>query len=386
MQYIRSRPLNMLPARQQRVWPLQAALAVVVVITAAMGWSLWGPDARPGTTASIGSQLETSPLVGSSSASPNPAPAAVTSTQVTGTAPGLESDTVRFYEEHTGKSFQARLRDGSVRPLSETVLKNFVTSWWVPGYPQVISKFDDGSTVSYRHYNFTTDTSSDIGSLVTALALSPDGQSIVYAQTETGRIDIIRANADGSDSSVLLSTRALDIGLAWPAKDRIAVTLRRNPDGARDLLELHPDGTIVPLFTGMQNLETSWSRDGSWLLYSYYREEDGTALRVHSVSDGTDVDTGLLTSAAKCAWMSDGLSFVCGVPSSAALSGDVPAELTATNDSVVRVIRDSLEQAALYRAQSRPLLSVSRPFISSSGAFFVFSNLFDKKLYSFPLH
>ena len=375
----------MLPARSQRVWPLQAALAVVVMITAAMAWSIWGPGTRSGTTASIGSQLEASPSDGAPAASPSTTPAAIASTQVTGAAPGLESDSVRFYEERSGKSFQARLRDGSVLPLSDTVLPNFVTSWWVPGSPQVISKFDDGSTVSYRHYDFTTDVSSDVGSLVTAIALSPDGSGVVYAQTETGRMDIIRADTDGTNASVLLSTRAVDVGLTWPAQDRIAVTLRRNPDGARDLLELDLDGSIVPLFTGMQNLETSWSRDGSWLLYSYYRDADGVTLRMHSISDGTDVDTGLKTSAAKCAWASDGLSFVCGVPSSAALTGDVPAELTATNDSVVLAARDSLEQTTLYRAQSRPLLSVSRPFISSSGAFFVFTNLFDRKLYSFPL-
>jgi hypothetical protein len=103
------------------------------------------------------------------------------------------------------------------------------------------------------------------------------------------------------------------------------------------------------------------------------------------MADGTDVDTGLPTSAAKCAWAPDSATFVCGVPSAAALTKDVPAELTATNDSIVSVSREGMEQTTLYRAAPRPLLSVYRPLVSSSGAYLAFVNLFDKKLYSLPL-
>lgn len=386
MPNIHTRPLNLLPNHPRPVWPLQAALAVVVMATAAMSWSLWGPGGRSGITASIGSDFGASPSpMDTPASSSDAAPAALHPIPVSGAAPGLESDTVRFSEERTGKVFQLRLRDGSVRALTETAFKNLEGSWWVPGHAQVIGKFDDGSTVSYRRYDFSTGVSTDVGSLITALALSPDGTRVAYAQTGAGKIDIIRSDTDGTNTSLALSTRALDVMLSWPSNDTLIVALRRSLDGSRDLLEVHSDGTIVPLLTRMQNLETSWSRDGAWLLYSYYLDGSGVSLRLRSMSDGSDVDTGLLTSAAKCAWATDSTAFVCGVPSSAALTKDVPAELTATNDSIVLTSRDSREQTILYRSMERPLLSVSRPFISSSGAFFVFSNLFDKKLYSFPL-
>lgn len=386
MTTLRSRPLNLLPKHSRPVWPLQAALGAVVLVTLTMAWSLWGPSGRDSTTAMIAEQLERGTA---SSATPLPTsgsiPVALSQAPVTGVALGTESDSVRFFEEKNGRAYQVRIRSGSTVAVSETDAPYFATGWWVPGRQEALTKSDDGDTVALRHIDYGSGRSSAVGTRVTAAAISPDGSELAFVEALQGSADIMRSRTDGTDARRVLSVRSLDTHLAWRDSATIAVTLRQGSDNTQDLVLLSEDGSFEPLLTGLRNLETVWSRDGAWLLYSYYDEARGTVLRLLDADDGTEQAVGLRTSAAKCAWAPNGASFVCGVPASDAFTADVPADLTATNDSLVVVDRGTLEQAVRYPSSPRPLLSVSRPLVSSSGSFVVFTNLYDRRLYLFPL-
>lgn len=363
---------------------LRIAVGVCLGVSAVMVWAIvWEPVGSQRAT--IGTNLDENPEI---SATPTEEqirkPHALSVTAVTALALGPSSDTVSYYERTTGKSFRVNLRTSKNEVLSATSLPGFLGTVWSPSGHEVVSSFDISGSRVLKYFDYTSGQSAVVGTAATAVAFSPDGRRLAYVDTVAGQSALYIGSADGSDARRIIPLRAEDPVLSWP-KDSAIFFASRRPGGNRsDLTAVTPDGKLSALLSGKESLEYVWSRDGKKLLFSYFGEGD-IELWFLDTETGATFLLPVSTGAYKCAWTPDSMSAVCGVPPEGSLARDIPSGRTATRDDIVviNVLQQTLEN--IYTAQKDVLLGVVEPLVSSSGAFLVFINSFDQRLYRLPL-
>ncbi len=351
-----------------------------------MLWAvIGGPFANNAGTATIADRIDATQQPGERPVATR-APKALSTSAANSIALGLEQDTARYYEPTTGRAFVADLRKGTIAVISDRKLAGFIRSWWFPGITRVVSAFDQQGTVEHRSYDYVTKTVAVIGNAVAAIAIAPDGHHIAYVDASQDALGLFVAEPDGTNDRQILATRATDVRLDWPSVDTLALSSRRLDRTSRDLAIVRMDGALEVLIPNRENLEYTWSRDGSKLLFSYYIPGKGVSLWYRDLARNSgDMRLDLATSARKCAWHSDGKTVTCGVPTSDNLSGDVPADRVATTDDIVTLDLGSGRHIKLFAAKSGSLIGVIDPLISSSGRYLVFPNVFDQRLYVFEL-
>lgn len=352
-------------------------LSVVSAVLVGRTWSS-GHTA----TADIGAQFATSP--GPSAPVPpglDHTPKVISDTQVNSPALGVASDTVRYYEAVTGKAFSVELRTLRTTVLSDQKLPGFIRSWWIPQGPEVVSQFQQKDGLAIRYYSYATRQVSTIGASVVSLAVAPGGRRLAFVDTGGDTATVYVANTDGTEERKIMDTRVDDPVLSWPRKDMLALSSKRSDRAGRDLTIIGLDGSLKPLLSNKENLEYAWSRGGERLLYSYYDQSKGIQLWYLDTASGIQTPLNIGTSARKCAWSPDTTQIVCGIPATATLSRDIPADKMSTLDDIVLITISSGQQHKLYSARQGALVGVSGPLISSSGSFFTFVNPFDRKLY-----
>jgi hypothetical protein len=377
------RNLNFVP-HADRLGLLQAGALIALIASAAMtGILLHGTRQQSASIADTSGTPTTTPIGGERSVA---VPKAISENAATGVALGRASDSVRYYEQQTGKAFSFDLATRTASILSDRRLSGFITSYWLPGTDQVISSFQQPSGVAYRFFDYQTSETNQIGTAVDALAVAPDGQHIVYLETNDAASALFVGTSDGSVSHKLIDTRAQDVQLDWPCNTMISMLSQRLDRTGSDLSLIDPSsGDLTVLMTNRENLEYQWSPDGTKLLFSYYTSAQGISLWERDISSGNEVSLGVATSAQKCAWQIDGITVVCGVPVKSSLTRGVSAAHSATIDDIVTLNTRSGEQTVQYHGTSTMPLGTISPLVSSSGAYFVFTNVFDQRLYSFPL-
>lgn len=364
---------------------LQASTLVAVLGCVALGSATL--TRMGGQTATIADTLASA----SFSAVPSAAPAAVKPKAISenaavSAAVGTMSDTVRYYEQSTGRAFSVSLSTLRTDILSDQKLPGFIRSYWIPKTQRVLSAFQRPSGVEYAYYDYTTKESSTVGTDFSGIAISPDGRRLVRL-THTGAdaysLDI--SAIDGSAPAIVLSTRIEEPRVSWKDNSTVALTSRRTEKMGRDLSLVDEKGAFTVLLTGKENLETLWSPDGTYLLYSYFVPEKGISLWLRSAATGQEIDLGVETSAKKCAWHSLGLVVTCGVPMKKSLARDVSSDETATIDDIVTFDFDNTVVRQVYSGANSSLIGVTEPLLSSSDSYFVFTNIFDRRLYMLPL-
>ena len=192
-------------------------------------------------------------------------------------------------------------------------------------------------------------------------------------------------SADGADPRTILTSRAESAELLWPAPDTLILASKRSDRSGTDLTAVSTEGDLLPFMTNRESLEFIWSRDGRYLLFSYFVPGSGVGLWYRDMSTGAEVPLGLATGARKCAWHPAGLSVTCGIPSKTSLVNGVSSAMTATLDDIVTLDIAEGKEHRSYVARQGVFLGVIDPLVSSSGNHFVFTNLFDKKAYSLEL-
>lgn len=312
-------------------------------------------------------------------------PKAISENAANSVAIGTDASTVRYYEQQTGKAFLVHLDTQRTDVLSDRKLAGFIKSYWIPKTNAVISAFQQSDGVRWRWFDYGTKETKQIGSVISALAVSPDGQLIVYSEPEGESSVIFVSAVDGSYPKKLLTTRAENIQLDWPRNNAIIMTSQRPDRQGKDLSSIDLHGNLTPLIADRENLEYSWSPDGLHLLFSYFSPEQEISLWYRDISSGADVPLDLATSAKKCAWHTTGTSITCGIPAKNTLTHDIPADHTATIDDIVTLDLLSGQQQRLYAGTRAKLIGIIDPINSSDDRFFIFSNLFDQRLFMLPL-
>lgn len=345
-----------------------------------------------GQTASLSDTLATPTVSSSASERVSSRPKAISENPVVSVTSGKESDTVKFYERETGKAFSVHLNTLKADVLSDVRLPGFIRSYWLPYSTKVVSEFQEPAGTSYRTFDYQTKATTTIGSDITALAVSPDGRQIAYMKPTEDAEALFISDNDGLNPRKLMTTRAQEVRLDWPVKEALSMASRRPDRAGTDLSAVALDGSLTVMMLNRENLEYSWSPDGTRLLYSYFTPEQGISLWYREAGSGLDVPLGLATSARKCAWHGNTMVVTCGVPAKSSLGRDVPAGHSATVDDIVTLDMTTGEQNRLYGGTSLPtgqagtaLIGVIEPLVSSSGDYFVFTNVFDRRLYLFPL-
>jgi dipeptidyl aminopeptidase/acylaminoacyl peptidase len=363
---------------------LIAGITVVLTLTIVITGAIFGHESM--LTAVIGDGLkEASPTPEERYPQAPRMPKELTNMPTVSAVTGLGSDTIRYYELRTGKAFQIDLKTRTTTILSAKKLDGFIRTIWAPNRDDVVSAFTQSTGTVFRSYHYATGLTSSLDSLVSSVTFSPDGRHIAYVTSDADHSAIFISDIDGAQPHKIIDTRIADAELSWPLADTLVLVSRHAGGPGRDMTVIGADGSLAPLLSNISNLEYAWSRDGSKLLYSYFDQSGGVRLWYMDVSQHTPVSLGLATSASKCAWHNDNTEITCGVPSNTALAHDVSAADSATLDDIITLHILTGEQTKQYSIQKGVYIGVIDPVISSSGSFFVFTNLFDQKLYSLPL-
>lgn len=372
------------PRRVNRLVVLQTATGLAVAACASMAWMLlMNTQPRVGQTASIGTYAATTdtpiPAV-----THQQAPKTLTTGPVYSVGLGVDGDSIRYFDE-SGRAYSVNPSTARATTLSDAKIAGFLRAWWLPGASRAIIESQKGSATELRWRDFDTGQSAGLRADTASLTVSRDGRSIAYIAPSDDHFTLFTSNADGTAPHTVLQTRITEAALAWPTADTLALVSRRADQSGWELTSVGMSGALTSVLTGQENLATAWSRDGSRLLYSSFVESQGIELFVRDIATGTTIPLGVQTSADKCAWMPDGTMVVCGVPVRSGLSSDVPAAKTATVDAIIAIDAGSGTQRIIWTPPSGTLSGVISPLITESGTAFVFSNLFDKRLFSVPL-
>ena len=157
-----SRNLNFIPRKNGGMRLLQTGAALAVLGAVAMGATIFKYGGN--STATITDTLASA----SFSELPVPSvlakPKAVSEHEVVSVALGISSDTVRYYEQGSGKAFILSLSTQRTEVVSDKRLPGFLFSHWVPLSQQVISAFQKPTGTEYRFYDYTTPRSEFLGS------------------------------------------------------------------------------------------------------------------------------------------------------------------------------------------------------------------------------
>ncbi|MCC6934497.1 MAG: PD40 domain-containing protein [Candidatus Yanofskybacteria bacterium] len=358
------------------------ALVATVVVTAFV-WSGVAPRSRQ--TASIANiPADTTPPQTLSPKAVRVAPEPISEHAVSSVAHSRTPDTVRYYEQETGRAFQVDLRTLKTETLSDRKLPGFIQSFWVPNADAVVSLFDEAGSKKYRYYDYQTRTAKTIGSAVSTLAVSPSGRRIAFIDTTGEYQALYIGDTDGTAVRKVFDTRAQHVALSWPREDALVLTSRRPDRAGTDMSVIGLNGELRVLMSNRENLEYTWSPDGSNLLFSYFFPGRGITLWYRSLDSALEIPVPLATSAWKCAWHNSNEKITCGVPTTT-LSRDVASDKTATIDTIATIDLRSGKVSNLYTGSREPLIGVINPSISSSQRYFVFTNLFDRRLMELEL-
>ncbi|MBP6885954.1 MAG: PD40 domain-containing protein [Candidatus Pacebacteria bacterium] len=379
--------LNFMSPSPHSLRALQVSTFVVLASCVALGSALIGKNGgSTDLTASIADA--TSPSTPTASVEPprERTPKVVSENTVLSSAVDQGRDSIRFFEKDTGKSFRADVSNLTTSIISADKIIGFQRGAWVPLAQGALIFAREPSGVRVKYLRFSNRSTVTLDSSFVDAAVSPDGQRGAFIQENNNDSrTILTAALDGSNPREYLVTRASDMRLYWKSNDALSFTSRRSNHAGYDLTIVDSAHTLRQLLTNKENLELSWSPDGKRLLYSYFSPTDGVSLWIWDENTAMSAPLLVPTSAQKCTWTPQGDSIVCGIPAKNTLTRDIPADKTATIDNIEVIDPTTNARRRIYTGAPGRLFGVTKPLVTTSGEYFVFTNMFDARLYVVPL-
>lgn len=276
------------------------------------------------------------------------------------------TDGVLFYHRNNGFVSLADLNGRDANLISKTALPDLIDVIWSPDRSKVLAVYASPAGASYRYFDYKTRKTTTLSGTVTGVAFSPDGASVVIAETGEEETRIVLAQVTGEGRKTILKTRLPNISVSWPAPDKISL-ISQGPEHA-DLYVLSEEGDLTKVLSGQPRLAVLWSVDGTRLLYS--RTADyRTELRVRSLASDKEQLLPIHASAGHCAWHQSGSSIICA----------------ATQNEGISIEHVDLESMAAETMTGDLVFAPERVFLSRLEDFLVLVSKADHRIHAIRL-
>jgi len=236
-------------------------------------------------------------------------------------SPTLTNDknNVIYFSRINGTVWQSNFDGSNLKQVSVTSLENLVDTIWSFDKTKTINVFEDNIGIVTKYfYNFEDSKALPLNKYINGVDWSMESNKIAYQYQNdfTGDNNISISNPDGSNFSILLTTRMKDLAINWPKGSD--VFLREKPTGLApsSLYSLNTlSRSFSKVISNIYGLSVKWSSDGQKILYSKTNAggknpEIFTADRNGSNKKTTNANT----LAEKCVWTQDPRKIICAIP------------------------------------------------------------------------
>ncbi len=266
---------------------------------------------------------------------------------------------------HASNGFVSHLEIGSRKDtlVSQVPLPGLHDVVWSPDRQRVVTSYFVQQGMQYQYFDYSTHTHGQLPDGVTDAVFSPDSNLLAEVRQIGDESDVAISALDGTPGRVILKTHLPRIHIAWPQAHLLTVTTTDDA-GAGTLYLLTDTGELTKIVSGESNLSTTWSPDGTRVLYS--TTESG--LMLYDVSTSTYQPQQVTTDASVCAWMPAQPDYLCSVAD-------------AGTTMIKRVAPGNAPQTILAGV----IISPERVMVTSDSAFVVLVSKSDRSLYALKI-
>jgi hypothetical protein len=239
-----------------------------------------------------------------------------------------------------------------------------------------------GSLGTTTEEGFTPLTGVDLGPSIRDIAFADDGV-VFLAETAAGGAQLVRANIDGSEPSILRAFGAGDFNLSLLGDDRI-ILIEKPSSGMPGYAYAVGNG-LVSLARAVPGLTLAARTGSSTAVLIGADDGSDLSLSVRPTLDSASLTLDIDTVADKCVWM-PGISFTayCAVPEERPAPGFLTnwhRGLVHTSDSWHIVDGSAGTSDSFFQMRSDDAIDVEKPTTDGGGNFIAFMNARDKSLW-----
>ncbi len=271
---------------------------------------------------------------------------------------------VLYYHANNGFVSHVDVSSRKNTLVSQTTLPGLRSVAWSPDRRQVVTSFFGQEGPLFQYFDYDTRAHGTLPASVTDVVFSPNGRLLVQVRQSSDQRDVVISAFDGSNPTTLLKTRFPNLRIAWPQEHLLALTTTDDA-GASSLYLLTDNGELTKVVDSETSLKSTWSPDGSKLLYS--TQESG--LVVYDPTAQTYQAQTVRAPSNACAWTPDHASYICAVAEEGELN-------------ITQVAFDGVEPKALAAGF---IVAPEQLFVTSDGAFLVVVSQNDHSLYALKL-
>lgn len=302
------------------------------------------------------------------------------------------SSTIRFVERGTGYILEADPGSGGLARLTNTLVPRVYEALIGANGAVILRGVNEtGFIVANAGLATSTiSTSKDPSVLnlsilpqnIQAIALSPDGEKIVYLlREEDGSTPVVQAKWNGAWSENLTVLGISGWQMRWLSDERIFLTQNPVEGMANNAYELKKDGVLSRFVNGANGLVILPRTNSS----AYLSSTSGFILSARANANASTTVLPIRTTADKCVWSPDEeLVAYCAVPQVLPEEGTLNERLRGemhTFDSWWRVDVNASRVELLYAPGGMLQIDVENPSVDTNGEYIAFMNARDKSLW-----
>ncbi len=309
-------------------------------------------------------------------------------------APTLTSDgqKVKYYIQN-GQVLETDFNGLETKKISEKTLNGLLKIIWSPDKEKVIGIFNENNSIKKIFFNYANEQSSTLNSNIGFISFSPDSKKIAYQYTDpqSGQSNISIADPDGQNWKTIFKTRAENLIVEWPEKEKIS--LRTLPSGlAPGLLYTlkSNSGDFLKILSDKYGLIAKWSTKGDKILYSMVNTEaKNPKLFLFDTNNQQEKSLEINGLADKCVFAKDNQTIFCALPQefsdNAIWPDDYYKGLIIVNDDFYKINLETGKKTKIAQSTLETGYDAQELFLSPQEDYLFFINRRDGLLYSLKL-
>jgi len=309
-------------------------------------------------------------------------------------APTLTSDgqKVKYYIQN-GQVLETDFNGLETKKISEKTLNGLLKIIWSPDKEKVIGIFNENNSIKKIFFNYANEQSSTLNSNIGFISFSPDSKKIAYQYTDpqSGQSNISIADPDGQNWKTIFKTRAENLIVEWPEKEKISP--RTLPSGlAPGLLYTlkSNSGDFLKILSDKYGLIAKWSTKGDKILYSMVNTEaKNPKLFLFDTNNQQEKSLEINGLADKCVFAKDNQTIFCALPQefsdNAIWPDDYYKGLIIVNDDFYKINLETGKKTKIAQSTLETGYDAQELFLSPQEDYLFFINRRDGLLYSLKL-